>query len=865
MPYLNEEQAKRNIQEFQKIKEIASIVLLAKEETVEKEFMNCPILPIGNLFSTKALREIADYAAADEACNILFYTRTAPITLNEEALSKMIATMEENKEKEDEDEDDFDEDEFDEDEDDFDEDEDDFDEEDDDLEEEDDLDEREEAPSTMLYSHYYVQEGDVRKPHKQIAYQSGSYRDDFDFGPLMLIDSEALAEAIKRAPDYQYAGFYYARLGFDIDWTMPTLIEDFVYAIEESDHRRAEEKQFDYVDPKNREVQVEMEQALLRQTTYDGIHIEAGAYENLARIYADHPVNGLSVIIPVRNRVRTIGDAIRSALFQECQMPFNILIVDNHSTDGTTEVIADCAAHDPRIVHIIPKTNDLGIGGCWNLALHHKACKTLAVQLDSDDLYSDEHTLQKILEVFLRKQCAMVIGSYRMTDFNLNTIAPGVIDHREWTEREGRNNALRINGLGAPRAFYVPLLKEMKWKFPNTSYGEDYAMALRISTIYPIERIYDVIYLCRRWEGNSDAGLSLEKINENNFYKDSLRTEEAARRRKIETANDMSYPNYFGLENYFEGMMRRWPLANKNYHDLEQVQMRQCSNSLVLQHNPNRVASTKPVVDIRTTATDSCILCRDRRPEEQISLKEYSSGSLGKYEILLNPYPIFPMHFTAIYKQHRNQSFRYSIDWLVKGVEYASLNKYIFLYNGAKCGASVAEHDHFQFFMQRRMPIMQWVEAGMKQSEPMPFDSEYVKVHALTCTPYPMWVVSEENNRHMGDVFRALTAIQGVLPKEEGDEEPRFNVLAWSFSKTCKRYVIIPRSKHRPDCFYATGNAQHLVSPGAIDMGGVIILPRAEDFKTLQEDEALRILQEVALAPEEMERCIARWKEAMEF
>jgi glycosyltransferase involved in cell wall biosynthesis len=228
-----------------------------------------------------------------------------------------------------------------------------------------------------------------------------------------------------------------------------------------------------------------------------------------------------SVIIPVRNRIRTIRDAIRSVLKQQCDFKFNLIVIDNHSTDGTSEAIDEFKA-DERVIHIIPERNDLGIGGCWNMGVHHPKCGKFAIQLDSDDVYKDEHTLSIMVRAFYEQQCGMVVGTYMMTDFEMKMLPPGIIDHREWTPENGRNNALRINGLGAPRAFYTPLLRQIK--VPNTSYGEDYALGLRFSRRYQIGRVYDVVYLCRRWEGNSDAALDIAKTNANNLYKDRIRT-----------------------------------------------------------------------------------------------------------------------------------------------------------------------------------------------------------------------------------------------------------------------------------------------------------------------------------------------------
>jgi hypothetical protein len=371
----------------------------------------------------------------------------------------------------------------------------------------------------MVYADYYEWKAGVRTPHPVIDYQRGSLRDDFDFGSLLLYRSSVLKEAVAAMPaDYRYAGLYDLRLR--VSQRAPLVhINEYLYTETETDVRTSGEKQFDYVDPKNRDVQIEMERACTEHLK------QAGAF--LTPVFKPIDFNEetfateASVIIPVLNRVRTILDAIQSALRQQTSFPFNLIIVDNHSTDGTTGVIRSFAA-DKRIIHIRPERKDLGIGGCWNLGVHHPACGKFAVQLDSDDVYSNEHTLQKIVDAFCEQQCGMVVGTYRMTNFALETIPPGVIDHKEWTPDNGRNNALRINGLGAPRAFYTPLLRRIK--LPDTSYGEDYAAGLRISREYRIGRIYDVLYLCRRWDDNSDASLDVAGINRHNTYKDKIRT-----------------------------------------------------------------------------------------------------------------------------------------------------------------------------------------------------------------------------------------------------------------------------------------------------------------------------------------------------
>ena len=386
----------------------------------------------------------------------------------------------------------------------------------------------EETGAGLVYSDFTdIQEG-RKVPHPVIDYQVGSLRDDFEFGPLLFFNSQALISASRSMDEpYRYAGLYQLRLKLSQEM-LPQRIQEFLYSMEQVDLRASGKKMFDYVDPRNKAVQIEMESAVTRHLKEVGAYLEpkfrevqfgAGSFDVEA-----------SVIIPVLNRVRTVRDAIESVMAQKSRFSFNLILVDNHSTDGTTELVGGLAQHHPNLIHVIPERNDLGIGGCWNVGVHHPRCGRFAVQLDSDDLYAAEDTLERIIQAFREQQCAMVVGSYRMTNFELEEIPPGVIDHREWTEENGRNNALRINGLGAPRAFYTPLLRELR--IPNVSYGEDYAVGLAISRHYRIGRIYEPIYLCRRWEDNSDASLSVEALNRHNLYKDRLRSFELRARIK---------------------------------------------------------------------------------------------------------------------------------------------------------------------------------------------------------------------------------------------------------------------------------------------------------------------------------------------
>ena len=383
----------------------------------------------------------------------------------------------------------------------------------------------EDTGADMLYADHYKQvtanDGTPRRNrHPLIACQKGALRDDFDFGSVLVFRSSSFKRAVRAMEtDYEFGALYDLRL------RMKNIVHvnEYLYTEIETDTRKSGEKLFDYVDPKNRDVQIEMEKVCTAHLKRIGAWLEPKFKDPDLKEFADNvfPVTA-TVVIPVFNRIRTVKDAVTSALSQKTDFPYNVIVVDNHSTDGTTEVLEEMTAENAHLVHVVPARYDLGIGGCWNLAVHHELCGEYAVQLDSDDVYSGPDTLQKIVDAFREQKCAMVVGTYQMTDFQMNPIPPGVIDHKEWTEDNGRNNALRINGLGAPRAFWTPLLRTIN--LPNTSYGEDYALGLRISREYRIGRIYDVLYCCRRWDGNSDAALDIDKVNANNQYKDRIRT-----------------------------------------------------------------------------------------------------------------------------------------------------------------------------------------------------------------------------------------------------------------------------------------------------------------------------------------------------
>ena len=392
--------------------------------------------------------------------------------------------------------------------------------------------------AAMVYCDYWLRAADgKRKDNPVNDYQPGSVREDFDFGALVAVNEDLMEKWEQETAEgnaeggtvLKYGRWYSLRLFLSRRGALVHLPQT-LYGVDEVDPRASGQKQFDYVDPRNREAQIEMEAIFTDHLRKIGAWLPQRT-RTVGEDDASYAVEA-SVIIPVLNRAATIQDALRSALSQQTDFPFNVIVIDNHSTDGTSERIDELASSDSRVIHVIPEETGLGIGGCWNAGINHPACGRYAVQLDSDDMYSGPDTLQRIVDVFRRERCAVVIGSYMMTDFDLRPIPPGVIDHREWTDSNGHNNALRINGLGAPRAFHAATLRSVGG-FENVSYGEDYGVVLRLTREYRLCRIYAPVYSCRRWGGNSDAALDISKINAHNAYKDSLRTRELLARQQM--------------------------------------------------------------------------------------------------------------------------------------------------------------------------------------------------------------------------------------------------------------------------------------------------------------------------------------------
>lgn len=809
---------------MQTVKELRSSELVDKIYLLTSPLTNitlpgCELIPIPKMQSTEALKAIAELS---DATYTLLYTKQTTLKMGLFALERMVQVMEM-------------------------------------------------TQAGMVYADHYQQADGIQKPAPVIDYQAGSLRDDFDFGSVMLFQADAFKEAAEAATnDYKYAGLYDLRLKVSQKHEL-VHINEYLYTEVESDQRKSGEKQFDYVDPKNREAQIEMEKACTDHLKeIDGYLYPYFRPVDFSKRSSEFEYEA-SVIIPVRNRARTIEDAIRSALSQETNFPFNIIIVDNHSTDGTTEIINKYSGRE-EIIHLIPESTDLEIGGCWSLAIHHPSCGRFAVQLDSDDLYSDAHTLQTIVNTFYKEECAMVIGTYRMTDFNLNTIPPGIIDHREWTDENGHNNALRINGLGAPRAFFTPILR--KTPIPNVSYGEDYALGLAFSRSYKIGRIYEVLYLCRRWEGNSDAALSIERINANNFYKDSLRTKELQERLSIQ--HEFRWENelkkdIIPIKKFITRQIKDWKTAHDNHEALKDIKTKEldvCGNPFIVQYNPCRSISSNAKVDAESIKERPCFLCLENHPEEQ------DSFDLDDYDLCVNPYPILPGHVTCISYPHVPQRLPGNIFGNLLTNMMIKMQPYAFFYNGAHCGASAPDHLHVQGVKAQDIPLIRNIDAVLNHSQLIDMKYQFDDYDLINADPANIikdmetdWLYINKDYPAPIFIIRHRGLLEGwllkplleALPRSENEDEPKFNLLVWKEIDDVYFTIVFPRSKHRPDCYFAEGEAQLLVSPGILDMAGVIVTTREEDFERLTDKDVANIIKEVGLSGEEADKVIERY------
>ncbi|RRD02781.1 DUF4922 domain-containing protein [Prevotella sp. OH937_COT-195] len=689
--------------------------------------------------------------------------------------------------------------------------------------------------AAMVYGDRFQIEDGRQTMHPVIDYQQGSLRDDFDFGSAVLVRTALLRSFVDEhsASEYLYAGFYELRLYLSRHGEL-FHIDEPLYTENEDDLRASGVKQFDYVNPANRKVQIEMERVVTEHLAAIGALVDTSAYG--VPDFNEQPFEvEASVIIPVRNREKTICDAVDSALAQKTDFKFNVIVVDNHSTDRTTELLA--AYTDKRLVHIVPERTDLGIGGCWNVAVNDSRCGRFAVQLDSDDLYSSPETLQQMVVAFAEQGAAMVVGSYRMCDFDLNTLPPGLINHAEWTDENGPNNALRINGLGAPRAFFTPFLRQVK--LPNTSYGEDYAMGLAFGRVYRIGRIFKELYLCRRWGGNSDAALSTEKINSNNLYKDRLRTIELkARQRQNEIGANKKRDG--SLSRFFIRQLDTWADAKKRYKDLQQVKTRELVTerlTMRVQFNPARMVSTGASIDSGAIKERPCFLCEKNRPEEQMS-KDFDS----RFELLLNPFPILPHHFTIPLRCHQPQAVMGNYGDMHRILErYPDLTVF---YNGPCCGASAPDHMHFQAGTGMVLPLQaEWQRLSRTLSPVITINAEE-GIWVIDEYTVPALLIKSRSKETDDRLFRKLYK---VMPMTETDVEPMMNIVSWRIGDD-HLTVVLPRKKHRPECYGAAGGLQMMVSPGALDMAGLIITPRKEDFERITPAVAESILKEVAMS-----------------
>ncbi len=724
--------------------------------------------------------------------------------------------------------------------------------------------------AVMIYSDHYSMVKDERlsqdgtsavgklEKHPVIDYQEGSLRDDFDFGSLWLIKSQCLRDYAAQTDrvDYLYAGLYDLRLYLSRVGEIFHLNE-YLYTENELDTRKSGEKQFDYVNPRNREVQIEMERACTQHLEKVGALIDT-SYYRLPDFNEQDFEYEASVVIPVFNREKTIADAVKSALSQKANFKFNVIVVNNHSTDKTGEILSRIA-HEMeekndkqagRLIQIVPERRDLGIGGCWNVAINSDHCGKFAVQLDSDDLYSSPKTLQKIVDAFYKQKAAMMIGSYRMCDFDLNTLPPGLIDHKEWTEDNGCNNALRINGLGAPRAFFTPLVRQIQ--FPNTSYGEDYALGLAFSRRYRIGRIYDELYLCRRWGGNSDAALSIDRVNANNLYKDRLRTMELkARRQMLQGKADIMEDS--SISRFFNRQLEKWDDARHRFRDLKHVETKKLSEEVRLQFNPARIVSTGAKIDKKTLGERPCFLCDKNRPKEQMSQQIDE-----RFHLLVNPFPILPVHFTIPARKHQPQAIYKNYGEMHR---FLSLHSELMVfYNGPKCGASAPDHLHFQAGTSGILPLQaNWQRLSRNLTDIISLNDEE-KIAVVRDFIVPAFVIISKSEESDETLFHRLYK---SMPMRGDETEPMMNIIAW---RKGDEYisVVIPREKHRPEAYFAEGDAQVMVSPGALDMSGLIITPREEDFHKLTEESATTILQECGISTEKMNSIVTKLKTSKE-
>ncbi|MBN1365269.1 MAG: DUF4922 domain-containing protein [Syntrophaceae bacterium] len=702
----------------------------------------------------------------------------------------------------------------------------------------------------IVYSDFVLQEGNNLIKYPLIDYQPGSIRDNFNFGHLLLFSCDVMKTAIQKygsLPSDVDAALYDLRLKISTDHELVHL-PDFLYTVfikkKKKASGRQKETHFDYVANEN----------LIRQKKLEKIatnHLKRiGAYlpkrTEIVKEEQEDSQWKTSIVIPVLNRKKTIAEALASALEQKTDFPFNIIVVDNHSTDGTTGILKRFAAKYPHLHHIIPSRRDLGIGGCWNEAIYSPHCGRYVVQLDSDDLYSSPQSVQKIVDTLRKGQYAMVVGSYSLVNEKLKQIPHGFIGHREWTRENGHNNLLRVNGMGAPRAFNSSVVR--RFGFPNVSYGEDYAVALRITREYKIERIYENLYMCRRWRGNTDAELSWEKQNLNDIYKDKLRTEEIEAR-KWATKGDTSfnkeriYAEFYGekdlslpvlCQSLYDTQKKTWPKLVEACGDLAVARTKMLSGQykVFLQYNPARAVSSGAVVDAESIKNRPCFLCEDNLPPQQ-------KGVLyrNQYLILCNPAPIFEKHFTIVELQHKPQEIASSINWLLQ--LSADMSGYTVFYNGPSCGASAPDHLHFQIIPFNVLPFLR----ELKKLSPVKGKSSLIYSRSEIFDRSAVALESKNVEALTEQFLHLLNAVQKTL---KINDEPPVNVFC-TYSGNSWKLVVFLRQKHRPDAYFAKGENRIFISPGAIDMAGFVITPLLDNYNRLDYNAIRGIYREVSL------------------
>lgn len=705
----------------------------------------------------------------------------------------------------------------------------------------------------MIYSDFILRDGSKLVERPLIDYQAGSIRDDFNFGHLFLFSCAAIKSSLQRygsLPSDVDAVLYDLRLRVSIDHKIIHVTE-FLYIVSAEKKQKVKktgkkiESHFDYVAKEN----------LLRQKELEKIatnHLKRiGAYLSPCTKNTEKERDNLqwkaSIVIPVLNRKKTIADALESALNQKTDFPFNIIVVDNHSTDGTTDILKKFTDKYPHVHHIIPERCDLGIGGCWNEAVFSPYCGRYVVQLDSDDLYSSPQTLQKIVNTLRRGNYAMVVGSYTIVDENLKKIPPGLIDHREWTSQNGHNNLLRVNGMGAPRAFDLSVIRPIG--FPNVSYGEDYAVALRITREYKVGRIYENLYWCRRWKGNTDAGLSIEKKNRNDTYKDELRSMEIKERqnlnKKREDLENKIFADYSGRKqkslkdlclNLLKQQKKTWPRLAGACRDLASVQIRDLSGEnykVVLQYNPARAISSGAAVDAESIKLRPCFLCPDNLPPEQ-------KGILyrNKYLILCNPAPIFKNHFTITVLIHEPQEIAFSLPSLLQLAADLS-SEYAILYNGPACGASAPDHLHFQAVPKSGLPFFR----ELKKMLPVKENSS-IRCGSWEFFDRSVILLESKNTKKLNEQFLSLMTASKKMLKI--NDEPMINIIG-DYSGDHWRLAVFLRQKHRPDSYFAKDEKRIFISPGAVDMAGFVITTLLDNYNRLDYNAIREIYREVSL------------------